>query len=78
MDNASDKNPEDLLREIAENGISQSVCINDLGMCLLLPLWGFHRSWEVDSALLVKIVSHTYHCKWFEISIVFKLHVNQI
>lgn len=43
MDNASDTNPEDLLREIAENGISQSVCINDLGMCPLLPLWGFHR-----------------------------------
>jgi len=44
MENASDKNPEELLREIAENGISQSVCINDLGMCLLLPLLGFHLS----------------------------------
>jgi len=30
MDNASDRNPEELLREIAENGISQSVCVNDL------------------------------------------------
>lgn len=41
MDNVSDRNPEDLLREIAENGISQCVCINDLGICLLSPLFGF-------------------------------------
>lgn len=30
MDNTSDVNPEDLLREIVEKGISQAVCINDL------------------------------------------------
>lgn len=30
MDNVSDRNPEDLLREITDNGISQTVCINDL------------------------------------------------
>jgi hypothetical protein len=37
MDNASDRNPEDLLREIREKGISQSVCVNDLGMSCLIP-----------------------------------------
>lgn len=35
MDNASNRSPEDLLKEIMENGISQSTCVNDLGMCLL-------------------------------------------
>ncbi|KAG0565651.1 hypothetical protein M758_7G004100 [Ceratodon purpureus] len=30
MANVSDKNPDDLLREITEKGISQSLCVNDL------------------------------------------------
>lgn len=35
MDNVSNKDPEDLLREIAEKGISQSICVNDLGTSFL-------------------------------------------
>lgn len=38
MDDSSDRDPEDLLREIVEKGISQTVCINDLGMLALFGI----------------------------------------
>lgn len=55
MDNVSDRNPEDLLREITENGISQTVCINDLGKHLLSPLFEFHRLSTICSCLHVLV-----------------------
>jgi hypothetical protein len=38
MERVSKKDPEELLREISQNGISQNVCINDLGTSSICPI----------------------------------------
>lgn len=57
MDNTSDVNPEDLLREIVEKGISQAVCINDLGIPALFGICNhcFTTTW-----FLLAILPYVY------------------
>jgi hypothetical protein len=45
MERVSNKDPEELLREISQNRISQNVCINDLGTSsVLLICFALHVS----------------------------------
>ncbi len=57
MERVSEKDPEELLREISQNGISQNVCINDLGTSSICPIhlpymWALWASFILSVSVL--------------------------